>query len=183
MTQKTRHWLSLVTVSVATFFGLARVQAQCAVCTVALVGGLGISRMLGVDDTYVGVWLGAAIIAVSGFAGGLLVKRYPSKRWLRPVAQTVIIAIFAVALYFVDGYVRDVPRFCETEPCPPGHALSSLSQGMIIGIIMICLGLYLDKALRVLKDDGGKPYFPFQKVVMPVCMVILGTLGAWILVG
>ncbi|MBQ6449542.1 hypothetical protein IJJ08_01400 [bacterium] len=151
--------------------GLATLaQAQvCAVCTIAVASGLGISRLLGVDDTYTGVWLGAAVVALPSFVSSLIAKKWPKVKYLRKISLVTMIVVTLVALYLADGFYR-------------AGALTHLAQGMIIGVICFLLGYYLDRALRVLKDDGGKPYFPFQKVVCPVCLVLVGTLGAWILV-
>jgi len=160
-------------------------QAQCAVCTLAIVGGLGISRWLGVDDIYVGVWLGAAIFGAAGFGGSLVAKRWPGFKGGKHIVMVAVILFAGVALYFADGFIKpfDNGIRCDTEPCNNiSYTLTNLAQGMIIGIICLYAGLYLDKALRQLKDDGGKPYFPFQKVVCPLVMIILGTLAAWFLV-
>ena len=153
-------------------FGLATIaQAQvCAVCTLAVASGLGLSRLLGVDDTYTGVWLGAALIALPSFASSLIAKKWPKIKYLRQISLAVMIVVSLVALYLADGFYQ-------------AGTLTHLAQGMIIGVICFLLGYYLDRALRTLKNDGGKPYFPFQKVVCPICLVLVGTLGAWILVG
>jgi len=186
MSKITRTLTSIVTILAAAlgFTGLS--HAQCAVCTLAIVGGLGISRFLGVDDMIVGVWLGAAIFGAAGYGGGLVAKRWPQFKPGKYLFMAVVIAIAAVSLYFADGYVKpyDNGIRCVTTPCPStSYRLTNLAQGMIIGVICLYLGLYLDKALRRLKNDGGKPYFPFQKVVCPLVMIILGTLAAWFLVG
>lgn len=170
MQKKLRYCFSLFSFLTAWSVLTMAVHAQCAVCTLAIVGGLGISRWLGVDDTYVGVWLGAAIFGAAGFAGNLVAKRWPqfkSGKWL---VMSAVILVAAVALYFADGYVKS-------------GMLTHLTQGLLLGIGGLYLGLYLDKALRQFKNDGGRPYFPFQKVVCPLVMILLATLGAWILVG
>ena len=148
----------------------ATAHAQCAVCTVALVSGLGISRFLGVDDALTGVWLGAAMTGMIGFISNMLAQRFVKFKQVKLISMVVMAAILAYVLYRVDGiFARD--GFL---------GLTNLSVGVVIGIICLALGLYLDQALRRLKNDHGRAYFPFQKVVCPVAMVLVGTLIAWI---
>ena len=148
----------------------ATAHAQCAVCTVALVSGLGISRFLGVDDALTGVWLGAAMTAMMGFISNLLAQRFVKFKAAKNLSILIMASIFAFILYRVDGIVGGSNVL----------GLTNLSVGVVIGVICLGLGLYVDKALRQLKNDHGKAYFPFQKVVCPVAMVFLGTLFAWI---
>ena len=212
---------SLVSTTVLYLVSAPLAHAQvCAVCTVAIAGGLGISRLLGVDDALTGVWLGAAIISLASFLGTTVAKKWPHIKYGRIVVMTAIISISLIAIYFADGFIKidqwdmnqeltkitavnprfdpgtlEIPVYEFREFCQ-GLAgswrcfnmkfqdglvhLTHLTWGMIIGVIMLLLGLYLDKAMRRLKNDGGKPYFPFQKVVVPLAMITIGTLAAWI---
>ena len=160
-------------------------QAQvCAMCTIAIAGGLGISRMLGVDDALTGVWLGAAIVALASFVSNACQKRWPAKKWVRPLVATLIVTFSLLTAWWADQehLVSYQQVQCIKAPCPGVWHVSNLAWGMIIGAVMLGCGEYMDKALRKFKNDGGRPYFPFQKVVVPVVFIILGTLMAYFLV-
>jgi len=39
--------------------------AVCPVCSIAVAGGVGLSRWLGIDDTISGIWIGGLIISLA----------------------------------------------------------------------------------------------------------------------
>ena len=51
------------------------VFAVCPVCSIAVAGGVGLSRWLGVDDVISGIWIGGLIVSLSLWALNWLEKR------------------------------------------------------------------------------------------------------------
>ncbi|MDP3917891.1 MAG: hypothetical protein Q8Q30_01815, partial [Candidatus Woesebacteria bacterium] len=41
------------------------VKAVCPVCTVAVAGGLGLSRYFGIDDSIIGIWSGGLMVSLT----------------------------------------------------------------------------------------------------------------------
>ena len=64
--------LSILTAYLAT---TTQVQAVCPVCTVAVGAGLGISRLIGIDDSVTGLWIGGLILSSGLWLADFLKKR------------------------------------------------------------------------------------------------------------
>ena len=149
-----------------------RLPAQvCAMCVVAVGSGLAISRWLGVDDVLMGIWLGALILSLSSFGSNLIAKRWLKKGTSRyGVLAVVLISLFAL-LYFTGTFDKSDRLW----------GVSKLLLGMGVGMAALLAGLATDKLLRRLKNDGGKPYFPFQKVVVPFVWELVVSFVVWFL--
>ena len=146
------------------------VVSACAMCVVAIGGGLSISRALGVDDAITGVWLGALLLALATASTAWIRKKFRFK--------------FSCAAVIGYGsiYLLTIPFFIAYDLFSAGGYIWGISRllfGMITGSAALLLGIYIDKLLRDLKPDH-KVFFPFQKVVIPVILVLLGTLAVWL---
>ena len=64
-------------------FFIKPVQAVCPVCTVAVGAGVGISRLIGIDDSITGVWIGGLIISSGLWMGDFIRK----KKWKIPIPE------------------------------------------------------------------------------------------------
>ena len=67
------------------------VDAVCPVCTVAVIGGLGLSRWLGIDDAITGIWIGGLIISLSLWFTDWLYKKYKK---IEKYDKRIIIILF-----------------------------------------------------------------------------------------
>ena len=134
----------------------------CPVCAVAIVGGLSISRMLGVSDAVIGVWVGAGLLALSQWTVYFFEKRN-------------IKNIFVKVLCYVCWYAAIIPLYLGKEP----NIIFNLNK--ILGVdefllSVICGTLILfvsGKLYRYIKEKNGKPHFPFEKVALPIASLIV----------
>lgn len=153
-------------------FGLvnqAQAIAPCAVCVVAIGGGLGISRALGIDDTMTGVWVGALLLAIAMFTLIWLKNKWPTLKW-------------SALISFASTYLLTIPFFFSFNLFTQSskiYGVNKLALGMMMGTIFLALGLYTEKLLRNFKEEG-KAFFPFQKVIVPVFFLLLATFMMWI---
>ncbi len=147
------------------------IMAPCAVCVVAISGGLGISRALGIDDAMTGVWVGALLLSLATLTVNWLKKKWPSKQFL-PVSGFLLTYLLILPFFFTFDLFANSPEI---------FGYKSLALGMIVGTIFLALGLYTDQVLRRLKADDNKGFFPFQKVFVPVFFLLLATLMMWFL--
>lgn len=143
----------------------------CPVCVIAIGSGLGISRALGVDDALVGIWLGALILALASYTAGWIKKKWPN---------------FALADLVAYGgfYLLTLPFFFIFGLFGQGWSAwleSHLLIGMMIGTLVLLMGLGVDSFLRSKKLDG-KAFFPFQKVIVPVALLLIATLVMWFVI-
>ncbi|PIR07171.1 hypothetical protein COY65_01085 [Candidatus Jorgensenbacteria bacterium CG_4_10_14_0_8_um_filter_39_13] len=137
-------------------------QAVCPVCVVAVGAGLGFSRWLGIDDTISGLWIGGLVVSLIMWTNNWLVKKN-----FRFKADKVLIASAFFLLVVVPLYWTGII----------GHPYNTLWEidKLILGIVLGSLGFWLgDSAYFYFKkQNNGKVYFPFQKVVMPVVPLII----------
>lgn len=132
----------------------------CAVCTVAVGAALGISRELGVDDTVIGVWLGAFLMLLVVWTIAFCKK----KGWRFHGMFWVILAItfsLVIPIYYFDYIVYGSRSIL---------GIDAFLFSIIIGALIIP---FSDKFYLYLKaKNGGHAHFPFEKVFIPV--IILG---------
>lgn len=136
-------------------------KAFCPICTVAVAGGVGLSRWLGIDDTITGLWIGAFIVSTIMWTNVFL-----KSRGLRFFGFQAIVAILYYALIFVPLYKYEIL----------GHRLNrlwgtdKLVLGTIIGSIGFLLGIW---SYNLIKRKRGKANFHFQKIVMAILPVLI----------
>jgi len=148
-----------------TLFVPAKIFAQplCPVCTFAIAGGLGIARVLGVRDEVVGVWAGAALFAFAGWTVVWLEKKNIKRLWVKILCWVVWYA--SLILLYVGAspkIIFNLHRIC---------GLDSFLVSVAAGTLAALLGAKLYQFLK--KKNGGKPHFPYERVVIPVVLVAL----------
>jgi len=137
----------------------------CAVCTVAVGAALGVSREMGIDDTIIGVWLGAFLMLMVVWTIVFCKKRkwrFHGMYWvILLVTFSLVIPIYTFD-YVVWGYrtIFGIDAF-----------LISVIAGALI--IPISDKLYL----FIKKKNGGHAHFPFEKVFIPVFLLALISLA------
>ncbi len=151
------------------FFFLALIfavpaKAVCPICTVAVAGGLGISRWLGIDDSIMGVWIGGLILS-SGFWMADWVSK---KSWKIPYPK--MLSILIMILFVIP------PLYWSKIMGVAGNTLWRIDKillGTIVGSGLFYVGMKLDQWLRTTNE--GKVYIYYQKVIAPVLMLTLGS--------
>lgn len=144
--------------------------AVCPICTIAVAGGLGVSRYFGIDDSLLGVWAGGLVVSVSLWTADWLSKR--SWKFLEKSnnnINTVVSLIFWTLLTYAPLYSTNVIG----HPFNTILGIDKLVFGSIIGFFAFTLGVWADKKVREVK---GKQLFNFQKVVFPVLSLTIFTL-------
>ncbi len=133
----------------------------CAVCTVAIAGGLGISRALGVDDAVIGVWLGSALLALSQWTAYFFEKKGIKNKIVK-------------ILSYISWYALIIPLYLGETPKIAYNFNKILGvDGFLLSIIMGSLTLFASvKLYRYMKEKNGKPHFPFEKVALPVASLL-----------
>ncbi|MFH1838453.1 MAG: hypothetical protein ABH808_03100 [Candidatus Kuenenbacteria bacterium] len=141
--------------------------AVCPVCTVAVGAGVGFSRWLGIDDIITGLWIGGLIISIIIWTESWLDKKNIRFKTRTTVTILGYYLLIIVPLYFI-GILGNLQNrllcFCH-------FYLDKLLLGIIIGSFafwfMSLLYVYLKE------KNQGKAYFPFQKIVMPILLLII----------
>lgn len=147
-----------------------RVQAICPVCTIVIGAGLGLSRWLKIDDTVSGIWIGALIVSSTGWFLNWLKKKQWSFKWDRFVVPMAFYCLILLPLYWMEIAGHPHNKFC---------GLDKLMFGIIVGSIIFVLGVLSHNLLK--RRNNGKPFFPLQKVLVPVFFLSIASLILYLL--
>jgi hypothetical protein len=163
-------YINLTTILFSNFFFFLAlvfavpVKAVCPLCTVAVAGGLGISRWLGIDDSIMGVWIGGLILS-SGF---WLADWVSKKSWQIPYPK-----FLANGLMFL---LVVPPLYWSKIMGLAGNTLWGIDKillGTVIGAVLFYVSMKLDLYLRSINE--GKVYIYYQKVILPILLLTLGS--------
>jgi len=144
-------------------------QAQCPICTAAVIGGVGLARWLKIDDTISGLWIGGLIVAMI-----LWTINWSNRRKIMFWARDIIIVIAYYILVILPLYYYKLIG----HPFNQFWGVDKILLGTIIGSIFF-YAAYLQ--YENIKRKHGKAQFPFQKVIMPVGTLLILSLIFWFL--
>lgn len=147
----------LTYIASASVFIAASAQAQCPVCTVAVIGGVGLARWLKIDDTITGLWVGGLLVSISIWT----INWLRSKKWNFKLNE-IIISVFYYVTAIFPLYYYDIVG----HPANVLWRTDKLILGIIFGSIFF-LAIYF-KYEDIKRKNNGHAQFPFQKVVLPV---------------
>lgn len=136
--------------------------AFCPVCVVAVGAGLELSRWLGVDDAISSLWIGALLISLSVWTINWLKSKNWNFKFYKPVIFLAYYLLTLLPMYYygiIGGAYHTV------------FGIDKILFGTILGTAVFAISNYLYLFLK--KKNNDKPYFPYQKVVMPVGFLIL----------
>jgi hypothetical protein len=160
------------------FFGLITAKqalAICPICTIAVGAGVGVSRWLGIDDTITGLWVGGLIVSLIGWTINWLDNKNIKFKFKKIIITLSYYLITVVPLYF-SGIIGN-PN--NNLLCWCGFYLDKLLLGIIVGSSAF---YFAASWYEYLKDkNNGRAYFPYQKIVMPVGILLLLSLIFYIL--
>jgi len=146
--------------------------AACPVCSVAVAGGVGFSRWLGIDDTISGIWLGGLIISLV-----IWLLSWLDKRNIKFKFRSLLILLFFYLITFFPLYQMGLVG----HSCNQLWGVDKLTLGVIFGSLTFSFGLLTDRFLR--RKNNGKIYFYFQKVIIPVSFLILSSVIFYFITG
>jgi len=151
--------------AIAWFAGAVHTYAICPVCTVAVGAGLGLSRWLGISDTVIGVWVGAFLFSVSMWTINWLRSKNRSFKGIIPAVFVFYYALTIIPLYFTGIMGHPFNKFL---------GMDKLLFGTIVGSLVFMAAAWGYEVIK--RKNGGKAWFPFQKVAMPVGFTLIASL-------
>ena len=139
---------------------------MCPICTVTVIAGLGLSRLLGIDDLITSLWIGGFILSFSFITIDWIKKKWtllPFNFYFLPTFVLMyLLVIVPLKLNGSIGIARNTY-----------WGIDKIILGILVGSIMFLIGILADKYQR---KRFKKIFFPFQKVVFPVTCLILSSL-------
>lgn len=140
--------------------------AVCPVCTIAVAGGLGLSRYLGIDDSVSSLWIGGLILSSSFWLVDWLKKKKPEF----PIFNYQFPIILAMYLLVLGPLVW---AGVIGHPLNTIFGIDKIVFGTLVGSVVFLLAIWADKKVR---EKKGKQLFNYQKVVFPVALLALTSL-------
>lgn len=162
--------ISFLLVSSTYFLVPSPAHAVCPICTVAVAGGLGLSRYFGIDDSVIGVWSGGLMVSLTLWTiDWLNRKKFAFTKHLSNQLTKLLVFLFWVLLTYPPLFWAGIIG----HPFNTIFGIDKLIFGSILGFFAFLLGVWGDKKVRAIK---GKQLFNFQKVVFPVISLLIVSL-------
>jgi len=139
--------------------------AVCPVCTLAVGAGLGLSRWLKIDDLISGIWIGALIVSLTFWTDDFLKKKKINFKFSHLIILVIYLLLVILPLYF-SGVIG--------HPLNTILGIDKLIFGTFLGIILFYLANYLNNYLK--SKNNNKVYFAYQKVIIPVGILLISSL-------
>ena len=145
--------------------------AHCPLCVAGAGVGLTLSRILGIDDSITGIWMGAFIGATAFWFQKSLGQRKKLffKKWLGALIYILFLGSTIWSFYRFNLVVRHGDIF----------GYDKLTFGMVLGGVMFYL---MDFVNAFIKRRNGKALFPYQSIVFSLSSIIVTSLGVYILI-
>jgi len=132
------------------------------ICAIAIVGGLGLSKLLGINDITLGFWIGALILSVSIQFNKFLIKKgkaFPLSFWV------VFLLTWALSFLPIWNKLGWGESSCF-------YGLPRIMAGSFLGMLILFFSDWLDNII-LKKFHQNKVYFPYQKVIIPLIALII----------
>lgn len=158
------------------------ISAHCPLCTAGAVGGIGIARYLGVDDSIVGLFLGAFIISTA-----LWFNKWILKKGRNFPLQETILVVASFLLLVIPLYTAGVITDFEMVKSMPEHhsmlgmgiyGIDKLFLGIIVGSIFVWMSFTLSDKI---KEKRGNVLWPYQGLSFMGIILIFLSLIFWII--
>lgn len=138
------------------------VYAQCPVCIVTVGGGLLIAKKLGIDSLLTALWVSGLNTAISFWFVSFIKK---PKILKNPFIWTIIMF---VSTFLYLSSTKQMYHKNDTF-----LHIDKVLVGLVVGMVMWLLGIGADKLIR--KYNNGKVLFYYQKVIVPLLILIATT--------
>jgi hypothetical protein len=161
----------LFLLSLVSLFFSQTAKAVCPVCVVAVGAGLGFSRWLGVDDVISSLWIGGILVAVSIWTIIWLQKKKWNFQYMEAIVPLAYYILTIVPLYYYGIVGHPLNTFWGTD---------KIIFGTTVGTLLFLIANWTSDLLK--KKNKGKPYFPYQKVVLPFSSLLLVSLVLWMII-
>ena len=168
--------LGLLIIPVLLFADLA--IANCPVCAIAAGAGVAAARFYGIDDSIVGVFLGALIISSALWLNKWLKKKNFNIREM--VIVIISFLLFVVPFYF-SGIIMNIER---VKAMPEVYSMFGLGifgmDKLLIGTIIGSLFVWGSFGLSgYIKKTRGEALYPYQSISFMIMTLVILSVVLW----
>ncbi len=164
MRKKEKIWFFFVFLFLGLIGTLNNALAVCPVCTVAVAGGLGVSRWLGIDDFISSLWIGGLNLSLIFWTLSYLKRK---GKFNLTNGIVVFFLFYTTTIYSLHWYGALWIRRNTL------WGVDKIILGIIIGTVIFWASAILNSILK--KKNGGRVYFPFQKVALPSFFLLIAS--------
>ena len=146
-------------------------MAHCPLCTAATVIGVGITRSFGLDDSIVGVFVGAMIVSSALWVNNILKKRnIKGHAFLRVGSITLATFVLTILSFYYAGIfgLANTYRIFGIE---------KIIFGILSGVAVSFIVLVASNFIKI--KNGGKVLFSYQTMIITLVALILNALVFW----
>ncbi len=148
------------------------VSAHCPLCTIAAGAGIGAARFYGIDDSIVGLFLGAFIVSTA-----LWFNKWLKTKIDLPL-QKVLIIFTSFLLLMGPLYLTGIVNNFETVKAIPTlsmfglgiFGIDKLLLGTIIGTLFVSVSFSSSDYIR---KKNGKVLFPYQGISFMIITLLI----------
>ena len=135
--------------------------AQCPVCVIKVGGGLFIAKKLGIDDLLVSIWLSGLNTAIAFWFASVMKNRLLKNGYGWSVAFFVLTVGSLV-------YTKQIGHVGNTY-----LGVDKILVGLTVGFAISLIAILIDRLIRI--KNKGKVLFYYQKVIIPLVLLIITT--------
>ena len=145
--------------------------AHCPLCVAGAGAGLTLSRLLGIDDSITGVWLGALLGASAFWLSRILGRK--NKIFFNPAVDLIIyIAVIATTIW-------SFYKFNLVVKHGDVFGYDKLTFGMVIGGLVFYIQDYVNDLVVKRRE---KSFFPYQRIVVGLGSMVILSIGIYVLI-
>ena len=152
------------------FFAVSA-KAVCPVCVVAVGSGVGLCRWLGIDDTISGLWIGGLIVSMI-----LWTLHWMTGKNIKFKFRNILVWVGFYLLTIWPLYSFNIMG----HPLNKVWGIDKILFGIIAGSIIFLFSVFLNGHLK--NKNGGKVYFPYQRVAIPVVLLTVFSLIFYLII-
>ncbi len=174
--------INILMIAVFSITAIGLVSAHCPLCTGAAVAGVGAARYFGVDDSIVGLMLGAFIISMALWFNKWLIK----KKIKIPFQETLLV-IVSFLLIVIPFYTAGIiTNFDMVKSMPEHHSILGMGiygvDKLLFGIIIGCAAVWGGFSLSdKIKRKRGKVLWPYQGISFMLITLSILSLIFWLI--
>ncbi len=139
--------------------------AVCPVCAIAVGAGIGFTQWLGIDDVITGLWIGALTVSLIMWTISWFKKKNIDFKGRYIITVLFYYLLIVVPLYFLGFIGNPLNVLCA---CP---VFDKLVVGIIVGTFAFWFSANWYEDLK--KNNNNRAHFPFQRVFMPLVLLLI----------
>ena len=174
ISSKSYKMFALLIISfVAVLFLIPKIMAHCPLCTGATIVGVGITRSLGLDDSVVGVFVGAMIISSALWANNLLKRKNIGGN---AILRITSITLATFVLTFLTFYYAGLFGLGNTYRI---FGIEKIVFGTLSGSFVSLIAFAMSNKIKM--KNKGKTLFNYQTIILTFGNLILNALVFWLI--